>query len=1228
MNERFDPSLQHKISKQKFIENTTAGGASFEDTRSQFTQDAFKNEKPEQTQQDIEEAKRQLERSYLSNNNVNNDERMRQALLRFNEEQAKIKNPEKQKQMEEDWRWSEISQKEALQKKQERAERKSSPESTSVVAVGSRFSTEPKGLALEQKQKDMDQGWSHNEKVTKLQTQLTRLQEALSRAHQAGDTELVDLLEEQEKNLLNTIEENYSSSNLSQEQKISIGKINIETQQNKKSFNIPESLITDVEFKEIQGEENNPKKNLEESIEKNEKEVETQSRQQESAIPLSAEEQISENKIYVPSEETLSKLEEMGIKYEDLVQVVPDFATMSEGQQAYILYKTEEQSVNKIKDLSEQRFQAEKKSSGWFTRNFRQGKLKREAIRVAANDYRGLQSFSEDIAGITSRIKENDNEIVIEDNGNYRIEYAKVPPTLDEKDPFRIRVENYNRSATALSDVPYEWSLPTASKAERRIFEKALKEFNLHEKSIMEVRDKIGENHGDILMDMHILRTKVEGDQLLSSYKDAGVQISDMKTATWTSNLKKSFGEVFSAKHGNKLAIVSSASIARVFSKALYGFGGSVGASAIIGGFLGYRKKNEQFNKDAKEARKGGEIKDTTNSVFDAKNTTKRINHLVSQLENETDPIKREAVLQTLDNRLQILDQRIKQGRVNFGKTKDQLSNKNELVSAMTLALVKRYEIGKMGQVSERADQFLQKQDKKTKVERRKERVKGVVVGAMFGAGAATATFIIADWFNGDDTAKAIKAAIDTDPEVVPIPVKIPNPTDFEVSVDASPRGAIATYENLQQELIEKYPDPELRPPHVQEFIDTPAEKLAMEDNMYRPGEVNESAKIYKGGKLGFNANGERFYTDTRNGMDILSGDGKFDGEHFDYKAYSEANAGSGSVPSESISAENTPKPDNIFNAPKPAFVEVQPGVQEHINLSKNIGVDFSIDKGLRGGMVSTFHDVNPDDFNAYHKAYLRTDVKSYVDYLTKETNFFRDNVGISQEQANSQLKDLVNQMIMRDQVLQEGNLDPNSEAYKILTNERNELEKFINTKFGNGKDIIYDFDGKRYPDPNYVFEKNPGSVSDTVSSSQESVAKAQNIVTPENTNIQGVKDVTVKNNVINQDLKFRFTKTPDGHLLYSADSIDPNKIPDEYIKQRLGFNPDWRKISGLPQTFESEATYRRLTGNIYKIKIALAGMDSFPPNTEEYQAFKGMLNTMIKMTERDYPEIFNYQTN
>lgn len=1236
MNVRFESGSFPKVPQQKLEDQIIAESYQNADKTEENQLIQQISISPEHTKQDIEEAKRQLEKSYLSNN----DERMRQALSRF-----------KNQQVEGGYFSNSTSTMDNLPSGN--SEIIKEVETTSITKTENQISDPVEMMRVAYQEKKATETASTkssiDEKQNGLTKQLRTLEKLLERGKQENDEETIELAEMQISELKKILQEN---------------NVVVPHEEKKEQETIQE--VDPIQEEVTTKQEQTPEETTKEKIAEEQNET------------------VSSPEILPPSQDILYKLQEMQIKYEDLVQVVPDFASMSEGQQAYILAKSEEQGLEQIQERADKDFQrkmAEQKGFlGGLKKVFQSGKFRREANRNAVNQHTGLNAFSKDIEHLTKHVSENGWDINLNQDGTYQIEYISKPEGTTEREAMFF--DNYNRYATALSDIPYEWGLPTASSAQKKAYKEAYENFGKCEKALRTALEQDGEEHPDILRWTFKTRGEIELNQFFSNERDISEKLDNMKNASFKSDLvKKIFTADGLTKTGLKTGIVASSFGARIFSKALYGLGGAMGASAIIGGILGWRQKSAEFKQDEKNLRRQGVtqevferlknqdkeyqnllkefnkfgkreslsseekqkldpiinamharermfknqemgIKSTDKSVFDAKANTERINKLLMKVANEKDPLRREKSLNALQDRLQILDERLKAGRVNFGKTKDQLENKTALMEALVQAHVYKYELsereksGDARKVDTRISGYFEKQDKQSGKERFNEKTKNAIkksAAASAITGVVAGLWMISEYFGGDDTVKAIKAAIDTN--IDPTPVKLPNPTDFEVSVDASPRGAIATYENLQQELIEKYPNPELRPPHVQEFIDTPAEKLAMEDNMYRPGEVNESAKIFKGGKLGFNANGERFYTDARNGMDILSGEGKFDGEHFDFKSYSEAkvapeNVGSGTV------GESAVKPggaENIFDTPKPAE-ELQLGVTKEVNISKNLNVDFSIDKGIRGGLVSTFHDVNPDDFNAYHKAYLKTDIKSYVDYLSKETNFFRDNVGISQEQANSQLKDLVNQMIMRDQVLQEGNLDPNSEVYKILTNERNEIEGFINKKFGNSEDIIYNFDGKRYPDPNF------GISGESVESSQGVESQPENVVTPETTNTPEVKTVRMRNNVIGQDFDFRFTKTPDGSLMYSNETIDPNKIPNEYIEKRLGFNPDWRKDSELLQSFENS----KLNYNINGVKAALAGLDSFPPNTEEYQTFRNGLKTYIKIIEEDYPAVFN----
>lgn len=1224
----------YEISREKF--NSSQKKDQIDSMWNQYEKN---NEKTQMREEKIVSA-------YLNTPKTNGDDQMREALARFKAEQQKITDPEKQAQMENDWKQFEVGNSTALQKKEERAIKRSAPDSTSSFALTSQSSSEPQGLAKEEKQKQVNQLWAQNEKESLLASQLARTQEALYLAQKTGDKQLVAILEEQEKNLLESLSQKPSTGAVSMEDQISIGAINIERQKaQEKRLNIPDHLVEDVKFVEVQNEKPTMKDYSVYDINFTQEDwKKTQEKKQNTPEP---------------NEDTLAKLHELGVDYSELIKISPEFVNLSEGQQAYVLFKAQEQSVEHIQEKADQDFDQKRKESGFFKKMFSSGRMRREANRNAVNTHKGLDAFGEDISRLSKHVSENKWNVNIQEDGTYQIEYFKAPEGISPKD--KTLFDNYNTAATALSDVPYEWSLPTASKNERKAYQAALKAFDQNEKVLRKALEQEGEEHPEILRETFNCRSQIELNQLFSSYPDVSSKLDSMKNASFKSDLVKKI--LNPSIMGTGIGTGT-----RVISKALYGLGGVTGASFAIGAVMAWRRKNSEFKEDAKAVRRGKELKDTNDKVFDAKQNAQRIAKLLSKIETEQNPERREKSLLALTDRLQILDERLKDGRVNFGSAKEQLENKSLLIEAMTQAHILRYQLSEEAEpINKRVTDYFEKQDKASKSNRNKARISAAVTGGLVGAGSATAAWMIADYFKGGETSAKILGALkegmqeagDSIQEGIPGTVnpgpetvfpnnppqgpgfqKFPgigagkeaweainnlkNATNFEVSVDASSKGAIETFENLQKEILQKYPDPTQAPEHIQEFLAKSPTQHAIDENFYRPGDPsgNESAKIFKGGKLGFNQVGELVYTDARNGVDMLSGEGKFDGEHFDFGGNQETKVPTQEFVSEPSSPATPINPEVSVTPEKPT------GEIEHIKLSNKLSVDLEITEDKQGNLQSTFHNIKLDQFDAYHKAYLKQNLEEYSQKIFQSPQFqvehgedIRKGI-ITPETVQNDLNNLTNQMIVRDQILQEGGLNPDSQEYKILKAERDTLRKIIENNFeayDQKGELLYSIEGKKYPDPNYLFDQENSSTS----TNSNNVVETENVVEEKSK----VESVVVRNNVVNQDFNFKFEKTPEGKLAnVYIENYKSGNVPSEYFEKRLGFNPDWRKASGLAQTFEDSVSGKKLMQNIEIAKVALIGYDSFAPGTPEHELFKNTLSKTIQAIEADYPEVFEYK--
>lgn len=110
-----------------------------------------------------------------------------------------------------------------------------------------------------------------------------------------------------------------------------------------------------------------------------------------------------------------------------------------------------------------------------------------------------------------------------------------------------------------------------------------------------------------------------------------------------------------------------------------------------------------------------------------------------------------------------------------------------------------------------------------------------------------------------------------------------------EMSVDFSSRGAIATIDNLKDQIRNEYPDISKAPENVREFMETDSTKMAIKLGFYNPESPDESAMIIKGSTLSFNQEGDLVMHDIKTGEDHTFLEGthdetvdKYEGKMFD----------------------------------------------------------------------------------------------------------------------------------------------------------------------------------------------------------------------------------------------------------------------------------------------------------------------------------------------------------
>jgi len=1150
----------------------------------------------------------------------------------------------------------------------------------------------------------MNQMWDENEVSQNLEKQLLSVQETLQELGPDADPDIVQGLENQEKDLIAKVNNNRENQ-ISVSNNLRDTKVDIERQNKDRANSFFEKLnnsdLVEASFEEIksqdkgdafagqeQGEDNvinDPQEwlargygeNLDIAADK--KQADAQGGEKAGVDPeKNKDSEDNQQKQETPLDDTTQGvLRNLGFSYENLIQEVPDFSFMSEGQRAYILRKSEEQSFEHIQEKSDEEFQKIMSKGGratrFFRRIFKSNSIRRKTKKSTLEQHQalGLAAMKEDISHMTQHVKDGGWDIALDESkAGYRIEY--IP---ESKDGSSRIAQEYNKAATNLSDIPYEWSLATATPAQKKAFQKAHGEFKAVEKQLRETaKDSSPEDHAVMVEKIMGLETQVELNQFFSSYPDISGKLKNIENSNVWSDLKNKFilGASSTALGGT----------ARFLSKSLWGLGGAVGASSIVGGILAWRRKNKEFKEDSMAARRGQDLKKTTDKVFEADKNTNRIYKLIDQLDRAKDEKSKERTLEALENRLQLLDERLKDGRINFGKAKDQLKNKHHLMEAMTAAHMFRYELSQneeTNEVSNRVLKYFDAQDKASKKSRRTERVKAVAIGATIGAAGAAAGWMIADYFMGGRDASGlldnntpvgkVPMAPDTDVVIGKIPIEY-SPTDFNVNVEASSKGLIQTIVDLREKISLTYPDLSQAPDGVQEFMDASQNptQYAMDEKMFVPGQTNESGVTMKGDRLGINKSGHVIYDGARSGVnDLTTGD--FTGEHFDYGARQAAqvNAENATQSSawkstvEKVYDQNMGRPvdsngnpiqdrpglfDKKFEGGRVVSNDRPMSVAEEIeararreaaqvggdNIFANevptrgtakifngFDVDYAISENSDGVREFRIGKEDISRFNTYHSAYFpeNTSVNSFANKLYSFEGFRNSNPGSSLEKITSQLNEVSNNIIVRDQMMASGEFPKGGEEYNLLKSERDRLLKYINTI---SKDYV-DQDESLFAPLNDSVKKNP-DVSLFVDNSSSVAESGPAVYEGSQAGTVKLEDVSSENL---QDVDFTFEKNSSGEIVGASTENGTIKNLGSIDINQYGFNENWVKDSGLDQTFtSSSAEGKQSWFDIQKLKRTIAYRDAFPKGSPEYSFFDKNIAPIIKKLDASYPKMFN----
>ncbi len=622
------------------------------------------------------------------------------------------------------------------------------------------------------------------------------------------------------------------------------------------------------------------------------------------------------------------RLSDLGIEsLQSLYAMSPEFFSLLPDKQMYLLSKIEQKIYLDADLASKDQNEEEIKNMGFFkkigasfTKDQRQVSLRDKAINKIIDG--GLEDYKEDIATLgkylmgAPKLKYRDT---IKGRPVPNFEYVQVGNSRDQK--IEEAKTFFNASASRFSEIPYEWSLETATNSQRKIYREALedymKEKNELSRAMLSAVEKEYQDKG---------KTNEEEIEIAGKYKEAQTQVMMMIRETdmhvnfgryITQNpemekISSSFSEkILGTDMGNwakGAALIGAGYATKWLGRTFAATGIGIVVAGAVGGYLADRKKRLEF--EGKELRKryGKEVDDLgIKKSINSENVHERLGKLVSQFEKTTDDKSKARILETIKTRIFVTDEMMRDGRINFGKSKDQIVNQFKISDLMSKAAVlvemnggfgvdtntdgvfdkSTNEASKEEQVFERFKQFIK--DDQAQSEKDKARALAVLKGASvamlgfsFGAGIRHAQeqgYFNAAWEamldkSGDavEKIKNLKGQITGVPydyfktEGTPITPKtseiiggeglsqtpedltvknIPSESGVLESAMAGSRGAIGAIDDLQDSLKLKFGNDV--PAQYKDLMAKTPDQLAREWGFYKPGEVNESAVIKKG---------------------------------------------------------------------------------------------------------------------------------------------------------------------------------------------------------------------------------------------------------------------------------------------------------------------------------------------------------------------------------------------
>ncbi|MFA5840914.1 MAG: hypothetical protein WC847_01415 [Candidatus Paceibacterota bacterium] len=496
--------------------------------------------------------------------------------------------------------------------------------------------------------------------------------------------------------------------------------------------------------------------------------------------------------------------------------------------------------------------------------------------------------------------------------------------------------DNFNAKADSFTKIPYEWGQEKSGK-HRKEYDKAKAEYDKAREEVLKTKSSKEKetDKGQAMLEMLEIDNVVKMEQLLNTHPEFEQALDSFEKGANGKEIiqtGKNLLNQLSGRNWTNRALIAGGALTRWGIKSVGVLAGTTAGTmtaiaapivgGVVGGIRGRIRGKETLEERQKEARHGK--KDTSKEkvvMADAAHLSSRLEILIREIENASDPKEKNKKLAMLATRVEHTQGKLEKGQINFGDSKTALINQYNLTSSLNNALIIKETLSENTdkEIKKKIDQMLkvvsEEMSGKTTKAQKEFIKKQMLQGAVLGAGLAAAGYGVRalgehlGWWGGHGAENIMPKTSAPHDEITPV-----SPHDTPASTQAmhgatatetvSPsapgasqainnftnegikfehgKGGIQGILDLKKQIIAEYNgDYSKAPASVQEFMDTDATKEAIKLGFYDPSNPNESALIKAGSILKFDEHGNLLFgePDASGNIPVLE---KYHGGMFD----------------------------------------------------------------------------------------------------------------------------------------------------------------------------------------------------------------------------------------------------------------------------------------------------------------------------------------------------------